>query len=471
MRSTAETFRHLLTARVPTPYTGRVSSVMDRIGAAATGDRRAQLAAYGSVGTLFAIVHNLSSGFSGIDWHLYRKQVDQRRVYGPAQDTRKEITVHQALKVMQRPNDFMWWQSFSEMVQQHIDLTGMGIAVVDRAGGVPVEWWPVRPDRMRPEPDRETFLKGWTYVSPDGELVPLEVDDVFVIKLPNPSDPYTGMGPVQALMTDIGSAVAAAEWNAAFFRNSAQPGGIIEVETALSDQAFEQMVQRWRESHQGVSNAHRVGILEHGKWRDVNFSMKDMQFAELRSVAREIIREAFSYPKFMLGQPEGSNRASAMAAEYVEARRLLVPRADRWKGALNWQYLPMFGATGEGVEFDYDSPVPDDEDAEAARVKVRCEAWAILVGQGVPPEVAAEIVCLPPDLLAMTEPPPPPPVIAPPMPPAEPGEGDDGEREPADDESPEEIAARALEILRSGGLQRAIINGHSFSSTSGTGGR
>lgn len=467
MRSTAETFRSLLTARVPVPYVGRVSSVLDRFGPAAGGDKAAQMAAYGSVSTLFAIVHNLSSGFAGIDWHLYRKRVDQRRVYGPAPDDRKEVTAHQALKVQQRPNPFMWWQSFSEQVQQHVDLTGEGTAVVDRVGSVPVEMWPVRPDRMTPIPDREEFLAGWVYSAPDGEKVPIDVGDVLQIKLPNPLDPYRGLGPVQALMTDLDSARYSAEWNRAFFRNSAQPGGIIEVEASLNDKQFRQMVQRWRESHQGVSNAHRVGILEHGKWRDVAFTMKDMQFAELRGVAREIIREAFSYPRFMLGEPEGSNRASAMAAEYVEARRLLVPRAERWKGALNNVYLPMFGSTGDGVEFDYDSPVPDDEDAEAARIKVRCEAWAILVGQGVPPEVAAEIVCLPPDLLALTEPPPPPPVIVP-APPGEDPEPVDPPADPnADDDDPEAVAARALSILRAGGLQRAIMNGHSFTDATG----
>lgn len=460
MRTTVDTFRRLLSARIPTPYVGRVASIFDRYGAgAASGDKAAQLAAFGSVSTLFAIVSNLAEGTSGVEWHLYRKRVDQRRRYGPhPEDERVEVLAHQALRVQQQPNPFMPWQEFCEVFQQHLDLVGETAWSVEYAGSVPKYLWPVRPDRLTPVADREKFLAGWTYRAPDGEEVPLTLNQVIHTRMPNPMDPYRGMGPVQALLTDLDSARYSAEWNRAFFRNSAQPGGIIEVESALSDKAFKQMVARWRESHQGVSNAHRVGILEYGKWKDVSFSMKDMQFAELRGVAREIIREAYSYPKFLLGEPEGSNRASAEAAEYVEARRLLVPRAKRIKGTLNSDYLPLFGATGTGVEFDFDSPVPEDEDAEAARNKIRAETFATLLGVNVEPEDAAMVACLPP--MRMVEPEP---VPEPLMPPADPGDDDDEQdhTEPAEPME-DDVAARAREILRGGGLARAIINGHSF---------
>ncbi len=46
----------------------------------------------------------------------------------------------------------------------------------------------------------------------------------------------------------------------------AEPGGIIEVPTPLSDPDFDQLRDRWNEQHRGVANAHRVAILEHGKW-------------------------------------------------------------------------------------------------------------------------------------------------------------------------------------------------------------
>jgi HK97 family phage portal protein len=470
MRDTVSALRDLF-ARAPVPYTS-ASSAAGLFGVALGGggrSRGSELAQYGQLGTLFAIVSNLAGGTARAEWCLYRKRTDARRRYGEAQDDRIEVRQHQALKVLERPNPFMPRQEFVETGQQHVDLTGEAWIVVERvgqradgSGGIPVGMWPVRPDRMAPVPDPEEFLSGYVYTGPDGEKIPLGIDEVIMIRMPDPSDPYRGLGPLASVRTDVEAARAATEWNRNFFRNSALPGGLIEVDKQLSDTEFATMLTRWRESHKGVSNAHRVGILEQGKWRDRQMSMRDMEFTALRGISREVIREAYSYPKFLLGEPEGSNRASAMAAEYVEARRLLVPRLERWKAALNYDFLPMFGAAAEQLEFDYRSPVPDDPEQDVALLKGRADAAAALMGiAGVKLDFdqVLEVVGLPPiDSEEATPPPALVPAPAPGEPPAEPGNEPPGD----DDEAPEGVAARAREILRAGGLTSAIMNGHSF---------
>lgn len=458
MRRTLTAARELL-ASTPVPQTSRAMSTPGGLLGFGRRSTRAELAAYGSVGTLFVIVSQLAGGTARAEWHLYRKRVDQRRVYGPAQDNRTEVTSHQALKVMQRPNEFMPWQEFAETSQMHVDLTGRSWWVIEHTpetsmGRIPVGMWPIRPDRIVPVPDPEEFISGYVYIAPDGERVPLTRDQVIEIKMPDPDDPYGALGPVQSILREIDAAKYSAEWNAAFFKNSALPGGIIELERSLNETEFQKMVRRWRESHQGASNAHRVGILEFGKWRDVQMSMKDMQFEQLRHVSQDLIREVFAYPKFLLGEPEGSNRASAMAAEYVEARRLLVPRLERFKSALNVDFLPLFGDTGAGLEFDFESPVPDDEEADVAHLKGRADAAAVLVAAHFDPDDVLEVVGLPP--MRVKEPAPPPPVLVPaPAPPADPAEPDG---EPAED--PDGIAARWRAIMAAEGLTGAVLNGH-----------
>jgi phage portal protein BeeE len=185
-----------------------------------------------------------------------------------------------------------------------------------------------------------------------------------------------------------------AEWNRNFFLNSAEPGGIIEVPHTLSDTEFSEMTARWSEQHQGVAQAHRVAILEQGKWVDRKYSMRDMQFTELRDVSREVIREAFGFPKPMLGTVEDVNRANAEAAEVVFARWLVVPRLERIKQALNNDFLPMFGTTGQGVEFDYCSPVPEDREADAADLTAKANAASQLVAAGYDPRDVLAVVGL-----------------------------------------------------------------------------
>jgi HK97 family phage portal protein len=274
---------------------------------------------------------------------------------------------------------------------------------------------------MTPIPHPQDYLSGWIYTGPNGEKVPLEVRDVIQIKLPNPTDPYRGLGPVQALLSHLDSARYSAEWNRNFFQNSAEPGGMVEFDDELTEAEFEQFQKRWRDSHQGVNNAHRVAVLENGlKWVDRSYSQRDMQFAELANLSRELIREGFGIHSHMLGLSEDVNRANADAGEVSFARWLTSPRAARWEDMLNCTYLPMFGDTGKGVEFEHDRVVPEDREADDRERTSKANAVAALVRTGrYDPAGALEAFGLPP-ITVIEAPATKPPVPAPPAPGAPP---------------------------------------------------
>jgi HK97 family phage portal protein len=295
--------RTATTTHTPVPFASRAQSY------GIFGSNRSaegQMRAMSAVGTLFAIVDRTSNATALVDWKLWRKAKSGR------DEDRVEVTSHAALDLWNRPNPFMPRQEFVESSTQHYDLTGETEWVIARHPGVniPLEMWPVRPDRMTPQPDPETFLRGWVYTSPDGQQVPLELDEVIQLRRPNPLDPYRGLSPVLSILPDLDTSRYAAEWSRAFFINSAQPGGIIEVPQPLSDPDFDQLRDRWAEQHKGVGNAHKVAILEHGKWVDRTISQRDMQFVELRGATADRVREAYGISKTAIGDFEDINRAS-----------------------------------------------------------------------------------------------------------------------------------------------------------------
>lgn len=344
-------------------------------------DAQTQMQSMGTVGTLFSIVNRCAEATASVEWKLYRSAKIGKK------DDRVEVPTHPALVVLNRPNSFTTRQELIESGQQHHDLTGETWLIIGRhpMSTMPIELWAVRPDRMAPVPCAENFIKGYIYMAPDGTKVPLGLDDVIMIRRPNPLDPYRGMGPVQAVMNHIDGERYASEWNRNFFINGAEPGGIIEVDRNLSDDEFDQMTARWRDQHRGLANAHRVAVLEQAHYIERKFNQKDMQFTELSNLSDEKIRRAFGFPKPMLGDTEDSNRAVAQAAEYVFARWLVVPRLERWKQALNTEFLPLFGTLGEGYEFDYESPVPEDEELETRERDSKVKAVVDLVGAGFEP--------------------------------------------------------------------------------------
>jgi HK97 family phage portal protein len=298
------------------------------------------------------------------------------------------------MMVWDRPNEFYTGRLFRETVQQHLDLVGEGMIVLYRVGGLILEMWPVRPDRMVPVKDPDKFLVGWVYLAPDGEEVPLPKEDVIQIKYPNPADPYRGMGPVQTVLADIDAARYSADWNRNFFINGAKPGGIIKVDYKMQDEEFNAFVRRWRNQHQGVANAHRVAVLENAEWVETNFSMSDMQFVELRNLPRELIREAFAFPKPMLGTVDDVNRANAAAGKEIMAENQTVPRLSRWKDVVNTFLLPQF-ANGKALELDYDDPTPiNHEDADRERNSMSASA-SNLVKAGYHPDDVSDAMGLP----------------------------------------------------------------------------
>ncbi len=344
----------MLSNNSPVPYVGSAGGQFGDDGSLPIGDRA--YTAYGSVGTLFAIVSQIGNAFASTEWHLYKKSTQRDKT------RRKEVTNHSFNVVWNRPNPFYTSRFFRETVQQHLDLVGEGIFVLVRMGGLIIEMWPVRPDRMQPVKHPTQFMTGWIYLGPNGEEVPLALEDVIQIKYPNPGDPYRGMGPVQTVLADMDAARYSAEWNKNFFINGARPGGIITVDYRMGDDEFKNFLNRWRQQHQGVANAHRVAVLENATWTDTAFSMQDMQFAELRNLPRELIREAFAFPKPMLGTVDDVNRANAEAGKEIMAEGQTIPRLSRWRDILNNFLLPQFDK-GKTLEVDYDDPTPINSEA------------------------------------------------------------------------------------------------------------
>jgi hypothetical protein len=274
--------------------------------------------------------------------------------------------------------------------------------------------------------------------------------DVIFNRYPDPEDPYSGCGPIHSVLTDIEAARYAGEWNRNYFLNSAEPGGVIQLDHSLEDGEFDALVDQWRETHRGVARAHRIAVLEGGAtWVANPHNLKDMDFANLRSVMRDTIRESLAMHKVMTGVSDDVNRANAQTGEEVFSSWQVSPRLDRWRDVLNSQLLPLFGATGVGVEFDYVYPMPQNREQDALELTTKANAVLALVTAGYDPHDALEVVGLPDmDVVetAVQEPAVPPGWV--PAPPAAPAGAGDDETAAAGGASQDTKAAAAEAALR-----------------------
>lgn len=363
-------------------------------------DRETFMRQYGMSGTLYGIISLLAEASATPSWHLYKKApTDGRRRYSTGDtgsDQRIEVVQHAAIQLWNDPNSFHSGFEFREGAQQHEELTGETFWVLDTEIGFPTSMWYVRPDRMEPVPDPDDYLIGWIYTGPTGEQVPLKRNEVILEKRPDPMDPYRGAGPVQSIMPNIQQQRYATEYQRNLFLNGADPGGVITVPNHLTEREFDELIERWRESHRGVARAGHVGVLEDGMtWQPSTTTNKDMEYGNLRLANRDELREAWRVHKAMMGSSEDVNRANAETGEEVFTTWQVLPRLKRRRDTLNHKLLPLFGAAGKGVEFDYDDPSPVNAENAASEMVAKANAAKTLIDAGFEPDDVLEVVGLP----------------------------------------------------------------------------
>jgi HK97 family phage portal protein len=390
--------------KAPVPYTGN-SGIMNRwFGGNTSGGKASQLSAMGASATLFSVVNRTSTSTAKETWHLHRLKRPGAICSLCECEGVELVEEHPALTVLNTPNPFFTRQELVEAGQQHVDLTGEGWTVIYRIGQVPVELWNVRPDRITVVEDKEHFLVGYIYTDSESKEHPIRKEDMLSIRMPNPKDPYRGMGPVQTLLDQIGSSKLAAQYQRMFFANGARPGAIIKIRTGMSDPDFDQLVSRYNANHQGVGNVNRTAFLEEGDFIDVKpYTIADMQFVESANLNRDTILLAYGMSKFAVGVVDDVNRSVAEASKAWFGETITVPRLDRWKGMLNNDFLPQFPGYQYDLEFVYSNPVPADREADRADKDAAVKNFLALVAQGVDPDEAAAYAGLPPMKMAPKE--------------------------------------------------------------------
>lgn len=376
----------------PVPYTGAGGGITWTGGAS----RTSQLELSTAETTLFSTLELITKTTSRVKWDAHRplrggEKADQDRpVILPEQN--------RAVYLWNRPNNFMTGKQMRQVCTWHYRAVGEAWMVMDfyDAGmNVPRAWWPVRPDRMSVKTDPDEFLTGYTYTGPSGETIDLDQREVLRITNPHPMDPHRGLGVVQTLGTIIGMSLESAQWIANFFANDATPGGIIEIPMGLENADYDRVRTRWNEQHRGTAKAHRVAILEYGQFKPRSYSMKDMQFPEIRHLSRDQVLEAFRIHKHNMGISDDVNRANAVAAREQLSQNETVPNLEDWAELGNGPYRERFGAVGEVVELCYRDPTPEDEAQALLEGNAKVDNYVKLIDAGVEPAAAAEYLGMP----------------------------------------------------------------------------
>ncbi len=329
------------------------------------------LGLYGSVGWLHAVVFRIALGCSEVEWTLFDTS---------NQDKPKQIFKHPVLSLLHQINPFQTSNEFIALDTIYNELIGESFWALNfNALGEPAEIILPYPHLMSVVPAKSfPFVKGYVYGT-GADAVPFDVNEIIHFKYPNPLNQYRGLAPARAIGINLDAEQNADKWVNQFFYNSARPDGVIQFDYNLSDEQFEKLKKQWSEKYKGVSKAHQVALLEGGgKYLQIQNSIKDMDFANLKQKNRDVILGVFGMPQSVMGISENVNKANAEAGDYTFARWIVKPRLDWKKAKIQEQLIPKFRRS-ENLTLGFKEVVP--ETAEQKRLDaesgVRTGYWTV----------------------------------------------------------------------------------------------
>jgi HK97 family phage portal protein len=202
-------------------------------------------------------------------------------------------------------------------LMQGVLLWGNGYAEIAWSdAGTVSALWPLRPDRV--EVERRNGALVYRCTLPTGSVIWLPQWKVLHLRGLS-GNGVTGYSVVRQLINEsVGLGLATQEFGSRFFGNGARPGVVLKHPGTLSDKAYANLRAGWAGEHEGLSNAHRVRILEEGM--DVvplSVPPEEAQFLQSRKFQVTEIARAFGVPPHLIGDMERAT-FSNIEHQYME---------------------------------------------------------------------------------------------------------------------------------------------------------
>jgi len=278
----------------------------------------------------------------------------------------KDIEKHEILTLFNNPNPDIRQTQYNlfELTQGFIELAGecFWYMATGELSKKPKQIFILRPDRMAVSVGHNGAITGYVLTKDNGEKVTFEVNEIIHFKMPNPKNPYRGLGTVEAAMTYVQTEQYASEWTRNAFYNDASPRGIVSLKGTISDTEFAETKRKWNKQYAGVRNANKTAILRGMdiEYTKIGSGLDDIAIKELRAMSRDDIMFMFRVSKPILGIVEDVNRSNGKEAMYAFMQRVIKPKMERIIDTLQSTLGNYYG-----VELTFEDPVEED-DAEKA---------------------------------------------------------------------------------------------------------
>ena len=282
---------------------------------------------------VYACVRILAEAVAQIPLHLYRNTDEG--------STEKAVDHPLYMLLHDEPNPEMSSFSFRETLMTHLLLWGNAYAQVIRNGRGEVQaLYPLMPDRMNVDRDSHGRIY-YEYTRSDSDARTLGKNTSVIMRpgdvLHIPGLGYDGLvgySPIAMAKQAVGMGLACDEYGASFFKNGAQPGGVLEHPGVVKDP--KRIRDSWNAIYTGAGNAHKIAVIEEGMhYTPITISPEQAQFLETRKFQIEEIARIFRVPPHMVGDLDKATFSNIEQQSLEFVKYSLQPWISRWEQSIH----------------------------------------------------------------------------------------------------------------------------------------
>lgn len=250
------------------------------------------------ISTVYACVRLLAETVAALPLHLYRHTDD-----GKGKESAFDHPLYRIL--YRQPNDEMSSFIWRETMMTHLLLWGNAYSQIIRDGRNNVlGLYPLLPENVEVDRDEQGQLY-YIYHAYTDEVPGEQNQDIYfrkdeILHIPGLGfNGLVGFSPIAMMKNSLGTTLAVEKYGASFFKNGAQPSGVLEHPGVLKDP--QKIRDNWTAVYGGANNAHRVAVLEEGMaYKAISLPPEDSQFLSTRQFGVEEICRIFRVPPHMV---------------------------------------------------------------------------------------------------------------------------------------------------------------------------
>jgi len=240
-------------------------------------------------------------------------------------------------------NPFMTGSELSETQAYHLLLGGNAIWHLPMVRKMPVEIWPLQPDKVKPVPGKQGFVDRYEYRINSVKETDIPPEEIIHFKFVDPGNPYWGLAPLQAGAKIVDSDIEAVNWNKVAMQNRGVTDGVFSFKEPMTKDQWDKARDMIREQHQGADNARMPWVLGNdAAWQQMSLSPAEMDFLESRKLNMYEIHAIFGVDPLLTGAPDHSGRANKAEARKAFWEDTVLPMLDSITETLNLNLIPFW---------------------------------------------------------------------------------------------------------------------------------